>query len=235
MLSVCDKVVLVVSCGYDIMMPQCRLILSSEDIQRLEKEIPVAGFLEEDLETDRYMTGRFLIAMPGMMDDRFQRTVIYMCAHGPDGAMGLVINKPLDSITFPDLLEQLEIPVPPAGEGIDVLFGGPVETGRGFVLHSPDYMHDATLVVDDEVALTATVDVLKAMADGSGPKQHLLALGYAGWEGGQLDDEIKANGWLSVDADPKLLFDVDADAKWEQAMGKIGIDPSMLSDEAGHA
>jgi len=149
--------------------------------------------------------------------------------------MGLVINKPLDSITFPDLLEQLEIPVPPAGEGIDVLFGGPVETGRGFVLHSPDYMHDATLVVDDDVALTATVDVLKAMANGSGPKQRLLALGYAGWESGQLDDEIKANGWLSVDADPKLLFDVDVDAKWAQAMAKIGIDPSMLSDEAGHA
>ena len=235
MLSVCDNVFLAVLPGYDIMMPQCRLILSGKDIQRLEKEIPVSGFLDEDLEADRYMTGRFLIAMPGMMDDRFQRTVIYMCAHGPDGAMGLVINKPLDSITFPDLLEQLEIPVPPAGEGIDVLFGGPVETGRGFVLHSPDYMHDATLVVDDEVALTATVDVLKAMADGSGPKQRLLALGYAGWESGQLDDEIKANGWLSVDADPKLLFDVDADAKWEQAMGKIGIDPSMLSDEAGHA
>jgi putative transcriptional regulator len=133
------------------------------------------------------------------------------------------------------LLKQLEIPVPPAGEGIDVLFGGPVETGRGFVLHSPDYMHDATLVVDDDVALTATVDVLKAMADGSGPKQRLLALGYAGWESGQLDDEIKANGWLSVDADPKLLFDVDVDAKWAQAMSKIGIDPSMLSDEAGHA
>jgi putative transcriptional regulator len=146
-----------------------------------------------------------------------------------------VINKPLDSITFPDLLKQLEISVPPAGEGIDVLFGGPVETGRGFVLHSPDYMHDATLVVDDDVALTATVDVLKAMADGSGPKQRLLALGYAGWESGQLDDEIKANGWLSVDADPKLLFDVDVDAKWAQAMSKIGIDPSMLSDEAGHA
>ncbi|MFB0952708.1 MAG: YqgE/AlgH family protein, partial [Rhodospirillales bacterium] len=142
---------------------------------------------------------------------------------------------PLDSTTFPDLLEQLEIPVPPAGEGIDVLFGGPVEMGRGFVLHSPDYMHDATLVVDDDVALTATVDVLKAMADGSGPKQRLLALGYAGWESGQLDDEIKANGWLSVDADPKLLFDVDVDAKWAQAMSKIGIDPSMLSDEAGHA
>ncbi len=195
----------------------------------------MSGFNEKNLESDRYLTGRFLIAMPGTLDDRFQHSVIYMCAHGPDGAMGLVINKPLDSITFPDLLEQLEIPMPPAGEGIDVLFGGPVETGRGFVLHSPDYMHDATLVVDEDVALTATVDVLKAMANGSGPKRRLLALGYAGWENGQLDDEIKANGWLSVDADPQLLFDVDAGAKWERAMAKIGIDPLMLSDEAGHA
>lgn len=193
----------------------------------------MTGFLGGD--QDLYLTGRFLIAMPGMQDDRFQQTLIYICAHGPEGAMGLVVNKPLDSISFPDLLEQLDIPIPPAGEGIDVLFGGPVEAGRGFVLHSPDYMHDATMVVDDGIALTATVDVLRAIADGSGPRQRLLALGYAGWDSGQLDDEIKANGWLSVDADPKLLFDTDISKKWERAMAKIGIDPLMLSDKAGHA
>ena len=193
----------------------------------------MTGFLGGD--QDLYLTGRFLIAMPGMQDDRFQQTLIYICAHGPEGAMGLVVNKPLDSISFPDLLEQLDIPIPPAGEGIDVLFGGPVEAGRGFVLHSPDYMHDATMVVDDGIALTATVDVLRAIADGSGPRQRLLALGYAGWDSGQLDDEIKANGWLSVDADPKLLFDTDVSKKWERAMAKIGIDPLMLSDKAGHA
>ncbi len=193
----------------------------------------MAGFLGGD--QDLYLTGRFLIAMPGMQDDRFQQTLIYICAHGPEGAMGLVVNKSLDSISFPDLLEQLDIPTPPAGEGIDVLFGGPVESGRGFVLHSPDYMHDATMVVDDGIALTATVDVLRAIANGSGPRQRLLALGYAGWDSGQLDDEIKANGWLSVDADPKLLFDTDISKKWERAMAKIGIDPLMLSDKAGHA
>jgi len=125
--------------------------------------------------------------------------------------------------------------VPPAGQGIEVLFGGPVETGRGFVLHSPDYMHDATMVVGDDVALTATVDILKAIAEGAGPEQSLLALGYAGWGAGQLDDEIMANGWLSVDADSDLLFDTSLSLKWNRAMAKLGIDPLMLSDDAGHA
>lgn len=195
----------------------------------------MTGFLPSESPSDRYTTGKFLIAMPGMQDDRFAKSVVYMCAHGPEGAMGLVVNKPIDSITFPDLLSQLDITVPPAGEGIEVLFGGPVETGRGFVLHSPDYMHDATMVVGDDVALTATVDILKAIAEGAGPEQSLLALGYAGWGAGQLDDEIMANGWLSVDADAGLLFDTSLSSKWERAMAKLGIDPLMLSDDAGHA
>lgn len=186
-------------------------------------------------DSDTYLAGRFLLAMPGMQDERFQKTVIYMCAHGPEGAMGLVVNKPLESISFPDLLEQLDITMPPSGEGIEVLFGGPVETGRGFVLHSPDYIHDATMVVDEDVALTATIDILRAIAEGDGPAQSLLALGYAGWGPGQLDDEIKANGWLSLDSDPTLLFETDVDDKWTAAMRKLGIDPLMLSDEAGHA
>ncbi len=186
-------------------------------------------------DSDTYLTGRFLLAMPGMQDERFQKTVIYMCAHGPEGAMGLVVNKPLESISFPDLLEQLDITMPPSGEGIEVLFGGPVESGRGFVLHSPDYIHDATMVVDEDVALTATIDILRAIAEGDGPAQSLLALGYAGWGPGQLDDEIKANGWLSLDSDPTLLFETDVDDKWTAAMRKLGIDPLMLSDEAGHA
>lgn len=193
------------------------------------------GFDPPESEADSYLTGRFLIAMPGMPDDRFQQTLIYVCAHGPEGAMGLVVNKPMESISFPDLLEQLEITVPPEGEGIEVLFGGPVETGRGFVLHSPDYVHDATMVVDDDVALTATVDVLKAIAGGDGPRQSLLALGYAGWGPGQLDDEIKENGWLSVEADAELLFNTGVESKWQAAMKKLGIDPLMLSDSAGHA
>lgn len=195
----------------------------------------MTGFLPSESPSERYTTGKFLIAMPGMQDERFAQSVVYMCAHGPEGAMGLVINKPIDSITFPDLLSQLDINVPPAGQGIEVLFGGPVETGRGFVLHSPDYMHDATMVVGDDVALTATVDILKAIAEGAGPEQSLLALGYAGWGAGQLDDEIMANGWLSVDADPDLLFDTSLSLKWNRAMDKLGIDPLMLSDDAGHA
>jgi putative transcriptional regulator len=183
----------------------------------------------------QYLAGQLLIAMPGMRDPRFQKTVIYMCAHNADGAMGLVVNRALDSLSFPDLLEQLGIDSSGVGKQIKVHFGGPVESGRGFVLHTPDYVQDATMVVDREVALTATVDILKAIAGGTGPKQSLLALGYSGWGPGQLDSEIRSNGWLHVAADSNLVFDPNLDDKWERAMTKIGIDHRMLSDEAGHA
>ncbi|MEK9722080.1 MAG: YqgE/AlgH family protein [Rhodospirillaceae bacterium] len=182
-----------------------------------------------------FLVGQLLVAMPGMTDPRFEKSVIYMCAHNSDGAMGLVVNRPIDSLTFPELLEQLEIDPVGCGEPIKVLFGGPVEQARGFVLHSPDYLQDASLVVDENVALTATVDILRAIADGSGPHNCLLALGYAGWGPGQLDMEIKSNGWLNVDADEELVFGGDLDDKWEKAMAKIGIDPRMLSDDVGHA
>ena len=184
---------------------------------------------------DIYLPGQLLIAMPSMTDPRFEKTVIYMCAHNSDGAMGLVINRAIDSLTFPELLEQLEIDSGSGGDQIRVLFGGPVEQARGFVLHSSDYLQDASLVVDDNVVLTATIDILRAIADGTGPNNCLLALGYAGWGAGQLDSEIKSNGWLSVDADEDLVFGCDLDEKWERAMTKIGIDPRMLSDSAGHA
>jgi len=184
---------------------------------------------------DIYLPGQLLIAMPSMTDPRFEKSVIYMCAHNSDGAMGLVINRAIDSLTFPELLEQLEIDPRSDGDQIRVLFGGPVEQARGFVLHSPDYLQDASLVVDDNVVLTATIDILRAIADGTGPNNCLLALGYAGWGAGQLDSEIKSNGWLSVDADEDLVFGCDLDEKWERAMTKIGIDPRMLSDSAGHA
>lgn len=186
-------------------------------------------------EFDSYLVGQLLIAMPGMRDPRFARTVVYLCAHSAEGAMGLVINRELESLTFVDLLDQLGI------EGSTVLtptavhFGGPVETGRGFVLHSPDYRHDGTLSVAGDVSLTATVDILRAIASGAGPRRHLLALGYAGWGPGQLDGEIRANGWLHVAADEQLVFDASLDSKWDRAMAKIGIDPRMLSDAAGHA
>ena len=182
-----------------------------------------------------YLTGQLLVAMPQMEDSRFVRSVIYLCAHSAEGAMGLVVNKLMDNISFPDLLDQLNLTGSDAPDGIKVHFGGPVETGRGFVLHSADYVQDATLVIDDTVALTATIDILKAIATGKGPKHSLLALGSAGWGPGQLDDEIQRNGWLSVPADDGLIFGEGLDERWERAIGKLGITASMLSGAAGRA
>ena len=149
--------------------------------------------------------------------------------------MGLVVNRPIESMTFPEMLKQLDIEPSESEDVIRVLLGGPVEQARGFVLHSPDYLQDASMVVGDDVALTATIDILRAIADGAGPRNRLLALGYAGWGPGQLDSEILHNGWLNVSADDDLVFGEDLDAKWERAMAKIGIDPLLLSDDAGHA
>lgn len=192
--------------------------------------------------SDSYLDGQFLVAMPAMTDKRFARSVIYMCAHSMQGAMGLIVNQRAPHITFPELLGQLSIPVD-GEEGyeadlidMDVHVGGPVETGRGFVLHSSDYYAtDSTLPIDDGVSLTATVDILKAIASGKGPNRAILALGYAGWRPGQLESEIQANGWLHCPADVDLLFDRNLDQKYERAMSKIGIDPSHLVSEAGHA
>ena len=191
--------------------------------------------MTEESDATGYLTGHVLVAMPQMEDPRFSRSVVYVCAHTADGAMGLVVNKLVDSVTFPDLLEQLNLESGDSSVGIGVHFGGPVETGRGFVLHSADYLQDASLVIEDNVALTATVDILKAIADGTGPNSSLLALGYAGWAPGQLDEEIQANGWLSVEADSELIFGPEVDTKWERAMAKMGIDFSKLSGAAGHA
>lgn len=182
-----------------------------------------------------YLAGQCLVAMPAMSDPRFSRTVVYLCAHSSEGAMGLVINRTLDQITFPDLLDQLDIPTTPACDRIEVHFGGPVESGRGFVLHSPDYVLDATMAVTDGLSLTATVDVLRAIAAGGGPDQRLLALGYAGWGAGQLDEELRDNVWLTVPAEPDLIFDADHDSKWERAMALIGAEAHNLSGIAGHA
>ncbi len=181
-----------------------------------------------------YLTGQLLVAMPQMEDSRFVKTVIYLCAHTADGAMGLVVNKLMENVDFPDLLEQLDI-ASGGGKSINVHFGGPVETGRGFVLHSADFVEDATLVIDNTVALTATIDILKAIAAGKGPQRSLLALGYAGWGPGQLDGEIQRNGWLSVPADAALVFEGSHEDRWERAMAKIGININMLSGDAGHA
>ena len=189
-----------------------------------------------DLEDSRqYMAGQLLIAMPSMQDPRFAKTVIYMCAHSADGAMGLVVNEVLESLTLPDLLEQLGIKTAGLDDQIKVHFGGPVESGRGFVLHSVDYVQESTMVVDGNFALTATLDILKAIATGEGPSCSLLALGYAGWGPGQLDSEIKANGWLHVLPDNDLVFGPDLETKWDRAVAKLGVDTRMLSGEAGHA
>ncbi len=182
-----------------------------------------------------YLDGHLLVAMPTMRDPPFARTVIYLCAHTAHGAMGLVVNKLLDSLTFPKLLEQLGIQTSNMDDQIRVHFGGPVESARGFVLHSTDYMHDTSMIVDGNIALTATADVLKAMADGRGPHRHLLALGYAGWAPGQLDAEIQANRWLLCPADENLVFGTDVISKWSQAVDKIGIDITKLATESGHA
>jgi putative transcriptional regulator len=190
-----------------------------------------------------YLDGQFLVAMPAMTDKRFARSVIYMCAHSVQGAMGLIVNQRAPHITFPELLGQLSIAVDEGDEGyepdlidMDVHVGGPVETGRGFVLHSSDYFAaDSTLPIDEGVSLTATVDILKAIASGKGPDRAILALGYAGWRPGQLESEIQANGWLHCPADVDLLFDRNLEQKYERAMSKIGIDPSHLVSEAGHA
>jgi len=190
-----------------------------------------------------YLDGQLLIAMPVMGDPRFERSVIYLCAHSAEGAMGIMVNRPASSIEFPELLVQLniinktdQIKLPENAETMKVLRGGPVDTGRGFVLHSSDfYIENATLPIDDKICLTATVDILRAIAKGGGPKHAILALGYAGWRPGQLETEIQDNSWLHCDADPDLIFGSDVEEKYARALRKIGIDPGMLSNEAGHA
>lgn len=182
------------------------------------------------------LTGQLLIAMPQMMDPRFARSVVYVCAHsGDEGAMGLVVNKPLASLTMDELLTHLKVESTSRNRSRPVHFGGPVEPGRGFVLHTPDYREEATLVVGDDFAVTATLEILRAIGRGEGPRRSLLALGYAGWAPGQLDAEMQANGWLAVPADAGLVFDDDFDAKWQRALAKLGIDLTMLSTDAGHA
>ncbi|QUS42544.1 YqgE/AlgH family protein [Tardiphaga alba] len=190
-----------------------------------------------------YLDGQLLVAMPVMDDERFARSVIYVCAHSSEGAMGIIVNRRAGSIDFPELLAQLDIiddadniKLPESAESMKVLKGGPVETGRGFVLHSSDFfIDDATLPIDDGICLTATVDILRAIANGGGPKHAILALGYAGWAPGQLEDEIQGNGWLHCPADDELIFGSDIDEKYMRALQKIGVAPGTLSAEAGHA
>ena len=185
--------------------------------------------------TKNGFVGQVLLAMPAMTDPRFERSVIYICAHNEGGAMGIVINKTLNTIDFRDLLEELDIPTDPTTRNITVHFGGPVENQRGFVLHSLDYEHAELLIVEGQVGLSATLDILRDLAQGSGPKHSILALGYAGWGPGQLEAEFQENAWLSVPANETLLFDVPNDDKWERAFNSIGVDLSVLSSSSGRA
>lgn len=195
-----------------------------------------AGANNRTVQGENFLEGKLLIALPGMPDPRFEGSVIYMCAHSEEGAMGLIINKPIEGLSFRELLDRLDLK--PAGKAPDVpvLFGGPVETSRGFVLHSTDYPGDAsTMAVSKDVALTATVDILRAIAAGDGPRDVIFALGYAGWGAGQIEDEIRSNGWVHCDADKAILFDAGVDSKWSEALKKLGIDLSGLTANAGRA
>ncbi|MEM9851947.1 MAG: YqgE/AlgH family protein [Pseudomonadota bacterium] len=182
------------------------------------------------------LEGKLLVAMPSMGDPRFAHSVIYMCAHSAEGAMGLIVNKPAPELKFAELLESLGITAERPIDGVEVHYGGPVEHGRGFVLHSRDYASgEGTLEVDDHFGMTATLDILEDICLGMGPRAALLALGYAGWGPGQLEGEIRENGWLVCDADEGLVFSADHRGKWNAALERIGVDPRMLSGGGGRA
>lgn len=186
--------------------------------------------------SDASLSGKFLIAMPGMEDTRFDHSVVYLCAHSSEGAMGLIVNKPSQDVKLTSLLDQLGIPSSNLKGDIRVHFGGPVEHGRGFVLHSKDYdSGETTLQVDQNFGMTATLNILEDMSKGEGPEDALLALGYAGWGPGQLENEILTNGWLTSDSYPEIVFDMSDGAKWEAALEKLGVSPRMLSMTSGNA
>lgn len=185
---------------------------------------------------ETFLGGKLLIATPAIGDPRFDRAVILVCDHTAEGAMGIIINKPAAGLRLPELFEQLEVDSSqPAPDG-PVLVGGPVDKDRGFVLHTRDYANDeATLPINDHIGLTATKDVLEAMASDSPPQRSLLALGYSGWAAGQLDDELVANAWLVCDMDEQLVFETDDADKWPRALECLGISPEHLSALSGHA
>ncbi len=190
-----------------------------------------------------FLSGQLLLAMPSMTDTRFDSSVIYICTHSQEGAMGLVINKACHNIDFPDLLHQLDIECPDkenkdkaiALEKIPLHEGGPVESGRGFILHSADYVQESTLIISETIALTATVDILTAIACGQGPQDYLIALGFCGWSRGQFENEILKNSWLSIEADEEIVFRSELDLKLPRALAKLGVDINMLSSDFGNA
>jgi putative transcriptional regulator len=181
------------------------------------------------------LTGQIIVSMPSLEDERFYKTVIYICAHSSEGSMGIIINKKIDYDLYPDLLQQLGIDKPLNNKKLFIRYGGPVESGRGFVLHSDDMVRKETLNIDKGVALTSTAEFFDDLSKGKGPKNCILALGYAGWQPGQLESEIMRNSWMSLSVDNSFLFDDEVSRKWSQAYKLIGIDPNSLSFESGNA
>ena len=181
------------------------------------------------------LTGKLLISMPSLEDDRFYKTVIYICAHSSEGTMGIIINKKIDYDLYPDLLEQLGIDKPLSGKKLYIRYGGPVETGRGFVLHSDEVIQKETLSIGKGVALTSNVEFFEDLSKGKGPENSIFALGYAGWGAGQIEKEIFANSWMTLSADSKFLFDEEVSNKWSKAYSLLGIDPNKLSQFSGRA
>ncbi|GAB5388989.1 MAG: YqgE/AlgH family protein [Alphaproteobacteria bacterium] len=202
---------------------------------QIDDQTPDSDDDEPKLPPGTSLVGKVLIAMPQMGDPRFERSLIYMCAHSTDGAMGIVINRAMEEIVFSELLPQLGIAHEDVAQEIRVQFGGPVEPSRGFVLHSADVMGTDSMKVTDALALTATLDMLRLIAVGDGPEQHIFALGYAGWAPGQLESEIASNGWLTVTPTDDILFSLPLKERWNAAMSTLGVDPGLLSGSAGHA
>jgi putative transcriptional regulator len=184
---------------------------------------------------DNYLTGKLLVAMPYIMDSRFEQAVIYVCGHDDKGAMGIMINRSLHTLLFSELLQQLNIEYPEAYVDVPMHQGGPMEVGRGFVLHTSDYITESTVVMPGGLALTATLDILRAISVGEGPRQAILALGYVGWQPGQLEQEYQNNAWISINATSELVFNANLEDKWRLSMASLGIDPKVLSLEAGHS
>lgn len=195
------------------------------------------GSQQRQVEGENFLEGKILIALPGMPDPRFERSVIFMCAHSLEkGAMGIIVNKAIEGFSFRELAKTLDVKVGTQTPEAPVHYGGPVATGQGFVLHTSEYEgRQSTPPISAGISLTSTVDILRAIADGNGPQKSMFALGYAGWEPGQIEAEIQDNGWVHCDSDAGIVFGDDLDAKWATALKKLGINASLLSAEAGRA
>jgi len=198
----------------------------------------MASSVEEDEKnkiSSGWLTGQLLIAMPSLIDPRFEKTVLLICSHGPEGAMGIVLNRLFGDLSFQGLLVQLGVEINETSPELSIHYGGPVDPVRGFVMHTTDYVRVGTTEITPSIALTATVEILQDLANGSGPSRAALALGYAGWAPGQLESELQGNGWLTAPADDDIVFDENLETKWTRALAKIGVSPTMLASDSGHA